>query len=479
MMVRSTRVAAAAFVCLVLGGCGAQSSSPESIESTEQPMSGGQVDSGDPAVGILFSHTGTHVNESCTGTLIAPNVVLTAGHCFDTNIMDAFYLGQGVAVQSGDTDWEKATVNMRRIAIDQWARQPNYKVNTGTPPTVLDVAVGHLAQAVTDVAPVGLASAPPPANVMARTVGFGRHPTSAGPDPNCLTGCNNDCTCMKNTCGCKSTQPIVGNVCLCNDMGAYDQLVKRTATITVAESLATTLHQTTVTDSVNLPGDSGGPLFYNNVIIGTDCCGHGPANAQTDQYWARVDLARDWIDGKLREYGNDGGVVGTGGGSGGSGGAGTGATGGASGSATGGGGSGGSATNGAGGAAGGSTMAGGSSGSTTTAGTGGAATGTGGGTTGSTSAGATTGTTGTTAGTGTTGTVATTSGVTAGTGGTTGAGGSIDTTGSAGSGKRGAPEEDTGACSCTILSRPEPIPPRAWIPALVGLALLRRRRRAG
>jgi V8-like Glu-specific endopeptidase len=54
----------------------------------------------------LFSHTGTHVNESCTGTLIAPNVVLSAGHCFDTNIMDAFYLGQGVAVQSGDTDWE-------------------------------------------------------------------------------------------------------------------------------------------------------------------------------------------------------------------------------------------------------------------------------------------------------------------------------------------------------------------------------------
>src|SRR6185436_7106655 len=190
-MERFTRVAATVFVCLGFVGCGAQSSTPEPTEQTQQAMSGGQVDSGDPAVGILFSHTGTHVNESCTGTLIAPNVVLTAGHCFDTNIMDAFYLGQGVAVQSGDTDWEKATVNMRRIAIDQWARQPNYRMNTGTPPTVLDVAVGHLAQPVIDVAPVGIGTAPPPANSMARTVGFGRHPLSAGPDQNCINTCNN------------------------------------------------------------------------------------------------------------------------------------------------------------------------------------------------------------------------------------------------------------------------------------------------
>jgi hypothetical protein len=257
---------------------------------------------------------------------------------------------------------------MRRIAIESMGAPAELPMNTRHASHVLDVAVGHLAQPVTDVTPVGIASAPPPANVMAKTVGFGRHPTSAGPDQNCLNGCNNDCTCMKNMCGCMNTTPIVGNVCLCNDMGAYDQLVKRTATITVAEILATTLHQTTVTDSVNLPGDSGGPLLYNNVIIGTDCCGHGPANAQTDQYWARIDLAHDWIIGKVREYGNEGGVVGTGG-AGGSGGSGAG---GSAGSATGGSAGGaGSTTGGGSGGAGGAGM--GTSGSTTS-GAGGSAT---------------------------------------------------------------------------------------------------------
>ena len=102
-MGRSTRFVVVGFVYFAVSGCSSEGPALEAAGRIEQPMSGGQVDSGDPAVGLLFSHTGTHVNESCTGSLIAPNVVLTAGHCFDTNLMDAFYLGQGVAVQSGQT----------------------------------------------------------------------------------------------------------------------------------------------------------------------------------------------------------------------------------------------------------------------------------------------------------------------------------------------------------------------------------------
>jgi hypothetical protein len=30
-------------------------------------------------------------------------------------------------------------------------------------------------------------------------------------------------------------------------------------------------------------------VFYEGVIVGTDCCGNGPALAQTEQYYARVD----------------------------------------------------------------------------------------------------------------------------------------------------------------------------------------------
>ena len=85
-MGRSARVIAGAHVCLVLAACSRDSPVAEATRSVAQPMSGGQVDSADQAVGLLFSHTGTHVNESCTGSLIAPSVILTAGHCFDTNI---------------------------------------------------------------------------------------------------------------------------------------------------------------------------------------------------------------------------------------------------------------------------------------------------------------------------------------------------------------------------------------------------------
>src|SRR5262245_37111397 len=94
----------------VIAGCGAESTSVDPVESTAQDIRVGEVDNGDLAVGLLFSHNGSRVTESCSGSLIAPNVILTAGHCFDTNVMDAFYVGQGVAVAGGDQDWEKATV---------------------------------------------------------------------------------------------------------------------------------------------------------------------------------------------------------------------------------------------------------------------------------------------------------------------------------------------------------------------------------
>jgi hypothetical protein len=240
--------------------------------TSQYPIAAGMTQTGYPAVGMLFSHTGTHVNESCSGTLIAASVVLTAGHCFDTNPMDAFYLGQGTAVAGGDTDWEKATVGMRRIAIDRWARPASYRSASGIPPTTLDIAVAHLAQSVIDVTPLELGSMPPPAGAAGIVVGFGRHPTSGG---------------------------------------AYDQLTKRSANVAVSRILSTTLLQTDVTNGVPLNGDSGGPFIHDGRVAGTACCGHGPNLAQTDQYYARVDLAHDWIVEKIAEYGGavDGGIL--------------------------------------------------------------------------------------------------------------------------------------------------------------------------
>src|SRR5262245_51911880 len=64
-------------VILLAEGCG---QSFEKLPSqTMSPITGGAVDQGDPSVVAILGSTGG--GYICTGTLIAPNLVLTAHHC--------------------------------------------------------------------------------------------------------------------------------------------------------------------------------------------------------------------------------------------------------------------------------------------------------------------------------------------------------------------------------------------------------------
>jgi V8-like Glu-specific endopeptidase len=58
---------------------------PESTESTALRIIGGRVDAADNAVGFITFPDGKGGEFTCTGTLIAPNVMLTAGHCSVTD----------------------------------------------------------------------------------------------------------------------------------------------------------------------------------------------------------------------------------------------------------------------------------------------------------------------------------------------------------------------------------------------------------
>src|SRR3954471_11310247 len=71
----------------------AEQSSPD--ESTSSELQGGTKDTGDPAVGMIWYEGGGF----CTGTLIAPTVVLTAGHCVQDPIV-GFYTGTGTATKN-------------------------------------------------------------------------------------------------------------------------------------------------------------------------------------------------------------------------------------------------------------------------------------------------------------------------------------------------------------------------------------------
>ena len=55
---------------------------PGEVDSVVGSIQGGALDPGDPAVGDVEIEGGS----LCTGTLIAPDVVLTAGHCVESRV---------------------------------------------------------------------------------------------------------------------------------------------------------------------------------------------------------------------------------------------------------------------------------------------------------------------------------------------------------------------------------------------------------
>src|SRR5215207_6280492 len=69
--------AAVAF-CAALTACAAPIAEPETLAATELAIVGGTTSTTEQDGAVLISEDGIR---SCTGTLIAPNLVLTARHC--------------------------------------------------------------------------------------------------------------------------------------------------------------------------------------------------------------------------------------------------------------------------------------------------------------------------------------------------------------------------------------------------------------
>lgn len=81
---RKVLVSAALVIGYGATGCGASSDSELELGRLEQAIAGGEVDESENWPGVLLLHTkvdSSQGQQACTGTLVAPNLVLSALHC--------------------------------------------------------------------------------------------------------------------------------------------------------------------------------------------------------------------------------------------------------------------------------------------------------------------------------------------------------------------------------------------------------------
>jgi hypothetical protein len=234
------RAALAVAVTALAVGC-SSSPTPESTPGLgAQAIQGGQLELQRSAVGLILFTDGNF----CTGELIEPDVVLTAGHCVSS--VEGFYTDARDAAAVG-------TVPGRiRHGVRKAIAHPSYVAHPmDCPNPTLDVAL-VLLDAKLDISPLPYAKSAadlPAVGEKLTAVGYGAHTEDAG----------------DTTYG-----------------------VKRNAIEELAEVARGSLRVVASTGLVD-HGDSGGPLFRGNVVVGTASCLTDGAS------YGRVDAASDWI----------------------------------------------------------------------------------------------------------------------------------------------------------------------------------------
>jgi hypothetical protein len=241
-------------------GCGAPvgNSTSNGIGKTQEAIEGGSPDSSHRAVGVFWRPDN---KELCSGTLITPSIVMTAAHCFNgintNNGNPIFYTGNGVGgINNGNYD-PGTDPGLTPHNVQTWTIAQGFVDGC---PNKNDLALVLLSDEQWGVSS-GYAHAGfpiPGAGTPVTAVGVGDHSGSVGAKYN---GVENivavDPTDIQVQYGTGSNAGFAGH------------------------------------------GDSGGPIYYNNIIIGTTMCHNA---SDTIEYYQRVDQLATWIDSVVQQW---------------------------------------------------------------------------------------------------------------------------------------------------------------------------------
>jgi hypothetical protein len=247
-------------LALALAGCAPAPTPGESAE----PILGGAPDSADPAVGLVWMAS---TNNWCTGTLVAPTVVLTAAHCL-TSPIEGVYFGQGVSEFPSNGMGVTPDSSMKRFGVDKQATDPAYQP-AQCANDAHDVGLLRLSSAVigTQTVPYAkTASDIPAAGVTVSTAGFGWH-----------------------------------------DDGTIESKYSATETLAVVKPTNLLVNRNWGgSGGIATHGDSGAGLVYNGTIIGTaECHTDGEGSAHTQEVFSRIDLSASFISSTVTQFQDD------------------------------------------------------------------------------------------------------------------------------------------------------------------------------
>ncbi|MEO6950589.1 MAG: trypsin-like serine protease [Polyangia bacterium] len=233
-------------VAILLAAC-----APPEVDETQAAIIGGTTDTGDPSV-VLVLGEGAVYHNTCSGSIIAPHLVLTAAHCVDT-LTDSLSIGLNYTYDLGDpTPGANDTIPVESSLI-----APGY--DTSVIPHLHDIAIVRVGPSLGTPLPYhGGAAQSSWIGQPLRIVGYGK------------TGAK-----------------------------LIDEGTRRSVTTEVFDISATEI----VIDNSKQPcgGDSGGPAFLtlNGISTIVGVASASTADCLTTGYYGRIDNDIAFINGVL------------------------------------------------------------------------------------------------------------------------------------------------------------------------------------